>query len=90
VVLLAVTVAVAAVLCLRVPHATELGRRTLRKLRAETRRPAYGASAAELGVATAVFGACVLWSADADIAAALRLPRESGALFGGFGGGCGG
>jgi hypothetical protein len=32
--LLAVTVAVAAVLCLRVPHATELGRRTLRKLRA--------------------------------------------------------
>jgi hypothetical protein len=41
-------------------------------------------------MATAVFGACVLWSADADIAAALRLPRESGALFGGFGGGCGG
>jgi hypothetical protein len=41
-------------------------------------------------MATAVFGACVLWSADADIAAALRLPRESGALFGGFGGGDGG
>jgi uncharacterized protein (TIGR04222 family) len=89
VVLLAVTVAVAAVRCLRVPHATELGRRTLRRLRAETGRPAFGASPAELGMATAVFGAGVLWSADVDTAAALRLPREHSG-FGGFGGGDGG
>jgi uncharacterized protein (TIGR04222 family) len=89
-VLLAVTAAVAAVRCLRVPHATELGRRTLRRLRAETRRPALGASPAELGMATALFGAGVLWSADAATAAALRLPRESGAHFGGFSGGDGG
>jgi uncharacterized protein (TIGR04222 family) len=90
VVLLAVTVAVAAVCCLRVPHATGLGRRTLRRLRAETRRPTYGASASELGMAMGLYGAGVLWGADAEIAAALHLPRESGAVFGGFGGGFGG
>jgi uncharacterized protein (TIGR04222 family) len=90
VVLLAVTVAVAAWRCLRVPHATELGRRTLRRLRAETRRPALGASPAELGMATALFGAGVLWSADVETAAALRLPREPGAHVGGFGGDGGG
>ena len=79
VVLLAVTAVVAAVLCLRVPPATELGRRTLGRLRAETRRPTAGASPAELGMATALFGAGVLWAADVETAAALRLPRESGA-----------
>jgi uncharacterized protein (TIGR04222 family) len=88
--LLAVTVVVAVVLCLRVPRITELGRRTLRRLRAETRRPAAGASPAELGMATALFGAGVLWAADAETAAALQLPRESGAHAGGFGDGGGG
>ena len=58
--LLAVTVAVAVVAALRVPDATELGRRTLGRLRAETRRPPVGASPAELGMATALFGAGVL------------------------------
>jgi uncharacterized protein (TIGR04222 family) len=97
--LLAVTVGVAAALCLRVPDATELGRRTLGRLRAETRRPAVGASPAELGMATALFGAGVLWAADVETALALRVPREHGAFFGGIGGdggdgggggGCGG
>jgi len=50
VVLLAVTVVLAVVLCLRVPNATGLGRRTLERLRAETGRPAAGASASELAL----------------------------------------
>ena len=90
VVLLVVTVVVAAMLCLRVPHATELGRTTLRRLRAETRRPTAGASPAELGMATALFGAGVLWSADVDTALALRVPREQSAFLGGTDGGGGG
>jgi uncharacterized protein (TIGR04222 family) len=85
--LLAVTVAVAAVPALRVPDATALGRRTLGLLRAETRRPPVGASPAELGMATALFGAGVLWAADVDTALALRVPREHGAHLGGIGGG---
>lgn len=40
VVLLVVTVVLAVALCLRVPNATELGRRTLDRLRAEAGRPA--------------------------------------------------
>ncbi len=88
----------AVALCLRVPNATELGRRTLDRLRAETGRPAGGASPAELAMATALFGAGVLWSADVEMALALRLPREherlpgrrGGADGGGGGGSCGG
>jgi uncharacterized protein (TIGR04222 family) len=90
IVLLVATVVVAAVLCLRVPHATELGRTALRRLRAETRKPTVGASPAELGMATALFGAGVLWAADVDTALALGVPREHGAFLGGFGGGDGG
>ena len=41
-------------------------------------RPA-GASPAELGMATALFGAGVLWAADVETALALRVPREHGA-----------
>ena len=89
--LLLVTVVVAVVLSLRVPHTTELGRRTLARLRAEAGRPAAGASPSELAMATALFGAGVLWAADAETAMALRVPREHGA-FGGVhaGGGDGG
>jgi uncharacterized protein (TIGR04222 family) len=97
--LLLITAVLAAALCLRVPRATELGRRTLQRLRSETRRPPVGASTAELGMATALFGAGVLWAADVETALALRVPREHGALLGGTagggdagggGGGCGG
>ena len=97
VVLLVVTVVLAVALCLRVPDATELGRRTLNRLRAETGRPAGGASPSELAMATALFGAGVLWSADVEMAMALRLPREQSAFLGGAGadgggggGSCGG
>jgi uncharacterized protein (TIGR04222 family) len=83
VVLLAVTVVLAVALCLRVPSATELGRRTLDRLRAEAGRPAAGASPSELAMATALFGAGVLWTADTEIAMALRVPREHGAFTGG-------
>jgi hypothetical protein len=43
-------------------------------------------------MATALFGAGVLWAADTDIAMMLRVPREQGfyAGFGGDGGGGGG
>jgi uncharacterized protein (TIGR04222 family) len=98
--LLLATVVAAAALSLRVPDATEPGRRTLRRLRAETARPAVGASPAELSMGVAVFGAGVLWAADVETALALRVPREHGAFAGGFhdggggsgscGGGCGG
>lgn len=97
--LLVVTVVVAARFLLRVPDATELGRRTLKRLRAEQPRPSAGASPAELRMATALFGAGVLWTADTDTAMLLRIPREHGVLgadaggsFGGGdgGGGCGG
>ena len=87
VVLLAVTVVAGAALSLRVPHATGLGQATLRRLRAETGRPAAGASPAELGMATALYGAGVLWAADVETALALRVPREHGAFLGGDGGG---
>jgi uncharacterized protein (TIGR04222 family) len=86
--LLAVTVVLAVALCLRVPNATE------ERLRAEAGRPAAGASASELAMGTALFGAGVLWTADTEIAMALRIPREHGAFTGGGwaggGGGCGG
>jgi uncharacterized protein (TIGR04222 family) len=88
--LLLLTAVMAAALCLRVPQATELGRRTLGRLRSGTRRPTAGASPAELGMATALFGAGVLWAADAETALALRVPREHGALLGGITGGEGG
>jgi uncharacterized protein (TIGR04222 family) len=88
--LLVVTVVTAAVLSLRPPHATELGRRTLARLRAETGRPAAGASPSELAMATALFGTGVLWAADVEMAMALRIPREHGAFLGGIGGGDGG
>jgi uncharacterized protein (TIGR04222 family) len=92
VVFLLVTVVVAAALARRVPNATELGRRTLQALRAEHPRPGSGASPAQLSMATALFGAGVLWAADTDIAMMLRVPREQGfsAGFGGDGGGGGG
>ena len=90
VVLLVVTVVLAVTLCLRVPNATELGRRTLELLRAETGRPAVGASASELAMATALFGAGVLWAADTETAMALRIPREHGAFGGSWGGDAGG
>jgi uncharacterized protein (TIGR04222 family) len=90
VVLLAATLVAAAVLSVRVPAATALGQRTLATLRAETRRPPVGASPAELGMATAVFGAGVLWAADVETALALRVPREHGVHLGGVGGGEGG
>jgi hypothetical protein len=48
-------------------------------------------------VATALFGAGVLWAADTETAVALRIPREHGAHLGGSwggdaggGGSCGG
>jgi uncharacterized protein (TIGR04222 family) len=88
--LLAVTVVLAVALCLRVPNATELGRRTLERLRAETGRPAEGASASELAMATALFGAGVLWTADSQMALALGVRREYGAFGGGVWGGDGG
>jgi uncharacterized protein (TIGR04222 family) len=100
--LLVVTVVLAVALCLRAPDTTELGRRTLERLRAETGRPAAGASASELAMATALFGTGVLWAADTETAMALRIPREHGAILGGAwggdaggggscgGGGCGG
>jgi uncharacterized membrane protein YgcG len=95
--LLVVTVVVAAVLVVRVPNATELGRRTLQRLRAEQPRPAAGASPAKLTLGTALFGAAVLWAADTDTALLLRVPREHGVFgdvgggsFGGDGGGGGG
>jgi uncharacterized protein (TIGR04222 family) len=99
--LLAATVVAAVPLCLRVPDATELGRRTLRRLRLEAGRPALGASPSELGMATALFGAGILWTADADTALSLGVPREHAVFGGGFagggeggggdgGGGCGG
>jgi hypothetical protein len=87
---LVATVVVAAVFLLRVPNATELGRRTLRELRAANPRPAAGASPAELSMATALFGAGVLWAADTDTALLLRVPREHGAFAGDWGGGDGG
>src|SRR4029453_18711025 len=56
-----------------------------------------GASPSELAMATALFGAGVLWTADTEIAMALRIPREHGAFSGGSfagdgggGGSCGG
>jgi uncharacterized protein (TIGR04222 family) len=98
--LLVVTVVVAAVLVLRVPNATGLGRRTLQRLRAEQPRPSAGASPAELSMGTALFGAGALWAADTDTAVLLRIPREHGVFGadaggggfagGGFGGGDGG
>ena len=88
--LLAVTVVLAVALCLRAPSATELGRRTLERLRAETGRPAVGASPSELAMATALFGAGVLWTGDTEIAMALRVPREHSAFLGGTWGGGGG
>ncbi|HYN19161.1 MAG TPA: TIGR04222 domain-containing membrane protein, partial [Actinomycetes bacterium] len=85
--LLVATVVVMAVLALRVPRATELGRRTLGRLRGETRKPTVGASPAELGMATALFGAGVLWAADTETAQAMGIRREDGAFLGGIGGG---
>jgi uncharacterized protein (TIGR04222 family) len=85
--LLAVTVVVAAVLVVRVPNATELGRRTLQGLRAEQPRPAAGATPAELTLGTALFGAGVLWAADTDTALLLRVPREHGVFGADVGGG---
>jgi uncharacterized protein (TIGR04222 family) len=87
---LLVTVVVAAALVLRAPDATELGRRTLERLRAEHPRPAVGASPAELSMGTALFGAGALWAADTDIAIMQRIPRERGAFAGGYGGDGGG
>jgi uncharacterized membrane protein YgcG len=87
---LLVTVVTAAVLSVLVPAATALGKRSLAMLRAETRRPPAGASPAELGMATALFGAGVLWAADVETALALRVPREHGAHLGGIGGEGGG
>jgi uncharacterized protein (TIGR04222 family) len=88
---LLVTGVVAANLVLRVPTATELGRRPLERLRAEHPRPDAGASPAELSMGTALFGAGVLWAADSDTATLLHIPREQGAFGGGDGGGgCGG
>jgi hypothetical protein len=89
---LLVTAVVAAALARRVPDATELGRRTLQALRAEHPRPVSGSSPAQLSMATALFGAGVLWAADSDIAMMLRVPREQGfyARFGGDGGAGGG
>ena len=90
--LLVLTAVMAVALCLGVPRATGLGRRALERLRSETRRPTAGASPAELGMATALFGAGVLWAADTETALALRVPREHGGITGGEGGGgsCGG
>src|SRR4029450_3091448 len=83
-------VVVAAVFLLRVPNATELGRRTLRELRAANPRPAAGASPAELSMATGLFGAGVLGGAATDTPLLLRVPREHGAFAGDWGGGDGG
>jgi uncharacterized protein (TIGR04222 family) len=87
---LLVTVVVAAVLVRRAPHATELGRRTLKRLRAEHPKPGLGASPAQLSMGTALFGAGVLWVADTDTAISLRIPREPGGFPGGYGGEGGG
>jgi hypothetical protein len=93
------TVVAAGTLALRWPHVTRLGRRALELLRLRTPRPeaatvgSGGLAPAELGLAVALFGAGVLWTADADMATALRVPRETGvptSTAGGCGGGDGG
>ena len=88
--LLAVTVVVAAVLRPAGARRHRAGPAHPGRLRAETRRPPVGASPAELGMATALFGAGVLWAADVETALALRVPREHGAYAGGHVGGEGG
>jgi uncharacterized protein (TIGR04222 family) len=86
--LLIATVVVAAAF-LRVPNATDLGRRTLLELRAANPRPTAGASPAQLSMGTALFGAGVLWAADTDTALLLSIRREHGAFGGEWGGGGG-
>jgi uncharacterized protein (TIGR04222 family) len=102
--LLAVTVVVAVVLALRMPQATEPGRRILQQLRMANPRPTGGLAPAEMTMAMALFGAGVLWTADTDTALLMRVPREHSAFggvhaggdagggdgCGGGGGGCGG
>jgi uncharacterized membrane protein YgcG len=74
---------------LRVPNATDLGRRTLLELRAANPRPTAEASPAQLSMGTALFGAGVLWAADTDTALLLSIRREHGAFGGEWGGGGG-
>src|SRR4029453_3512549 len=94
--LLVVTVVVAVALAGQTPRVTELGRRTLGQLRGGTSRPAVGASAAQVAMGVALFGAGALWAADTDTALLMRIPREHstfGGVFadgGGGGGGAGG
>jgi uncharacterized protein (TIGR04222 family) len=70
------------------PARTERGDRVLEALRADDHEATPAAPAGAL----ALSGATSLWAADAGLAAAIGLPRESGGggWFGGDGGGCGG
>ncbi len=90
VVLLVVTVVLAVALCLRVPERHRAGPPHPGPPAGRAGRPAGGASPSELAMATALFGAGVLWSADVEMAMALRLPREQSAFLGGAGGDGGG
>jgi uncharacterized protein (TIGR04222 family) len=94
--LMGATVVLAAERGLRVPRVTQLGKRALELLRAQTPAPepatvgVGGLAPAHLGLAVALFGAGVLWSTDADLATALMVPRESGSASYSTAGGCGG
>src|SRR4029453_3811012 len=75
---------------------TQLGKRALELLRSQTPAPEAatvgvgGLAPAQLGLAMALFGAGVLWSADTDMATALMVPRETGSPNYSTAGGCGG
>jgi uncharacterized protein (TIGR04222 family) len=94
--LMGATVVLAAEMGLRVPRLTRLGKRALELLRSETPAPEVatvgvgGLAPAQLGLAMALFGAGVLWTADADLATALKVPRETGSANPSTAGGCGG
>jgi len=94
--LMVATVVLAAEMGLRVPRLTRRGKRALELLRSETPAPEVatvgvgGLAPAQLGLAMALFGAGVLWTADADLATALKVPRETGSANPSTAGGCGG
>lgn len=79
---------------LRAPNASTRGRRLLRSARKQERdlKKEIGAADPRLGLAVALFGSELMWSAEPSLAQALGLPRNSGGNGGGggCGGGCGG
>ena len=94
--LIGATVVLAVVMGRRVPRVTGLGKWALELLRLRMPTPdaaTVGAgrlAPAQLGLAVALFGAGVLWSTDADLATALKVPRETGSANPSTAGGCGG